>query len=109
LPSIHEDDIIGKKIVNIVLEPYYSKRSLIEVISIHDSQLIHSSWPNVSGELRQVFVIRYMLSTSEYQKNTHLALGRNSDEGYDSRDLFLVRGKNLNFNVNESLPLLDLW
>ncbi len=91
------------------MEPYNSNDQFNNVISIHDSQLIHSSWPNLSGEPRQVFAIRYMPSTSEYRKKDHIALSRNHDGGYDHRELFLVSGKDLNSKINKSLPLLKLW
>jgi ectoine hydroxylase-related dioxygenase (phytanoyl-CoA dioxygenase family) len=62
-------------------------------ISLHDVELVHGSQPNTSGRRRAGYAIRYMPSTSLYDRS--LAMGAASATApveFKQRPIWLLRG-----------------
>jgi ectoine hydroxylase-related dioxygenase (phytanoyl-CoA dioxygenase family) len=62
-------------------------------LSLHDANLVHGSQPNRSAKRRAGFAIRYMPSTSHYDRS--LAMGSASNTvpvEFAQRPIWLVRG-----------------
>jgi hypothetical protein len=61
--------------------------------SLHDVYLVHGSKPNRSNRRRAGFVIRYMPTTSHYDRETRIVGSHLVNTNFAERPLYLLRGQ----------------
>jgi len=61
--------------------------------SLHDVYLVHGSKPNRSARRRAGFVIRYMPTSSHYDRDTKIVGSHLVNTNFSERPLFLLRGE----------------